>query len=153
MAVWSIYKSGSSTIYIYSQEVRILQNEIRVENVLFQEVRKFFMSKNVVKLGSILQFCQPDEFDNLDSWLKTRHDIKYQIWAWIIQTQNRSLDKYWYQYFFFFFFHSRLLPGTRSPAVGPMQVPAAQHLTWCPAVLQLNTNQTSEWSVNYKTIT
>ena len=24
-------------------------------------------------------------------------------------------------FFFFFFFHSRLLPGTRSPAVGPMQ--------------------------------
>ena len=47
MAVWSIYKLGSSTIYIYSQEVRILQNELKVENVLFQEVQKFLTSKNV----------------------------------------------------------------------------------------------------------
>ena len=47
MAVWSIYKSGSSTIYIYSQEVRILQNELKVKNGLFQEVRKFLTSKNV----------------------------------------------------------------------------------------------------------
>ena len=40
--------------------------------------------------------------------------------------------------FFLCFFCTRLLPGTRSPAVGPapcgVQVPSFQHLTWCPAV-------------------
>ena len=51
MEVWSIYKSGSSTIYIYYQEVRILQNELKVENVLFQEFQKFKLSVCMFYLG------------------------------------------------------------------------------------------------------
>ena len=47
MALWSIYKSGSYTIDNKSYKVRILQNELKVENGLFQEVRKIFTSKNV----------------------------------------------------------------------------------------------------------
>ena len=45
MAVWSIYKSGSSSIYIYSQEVRILQNELK-----FQKCKIRFLTLIIFEL-------------------------------------------------------------------------------------------------------
>ena len=47
MAVWSIYKSGSSSIYIYSQEVRILQNELKFQKCknTFFDVNNFWTSQ------------------------------------------------------------------------------------------------------------
>ena len=68
MAVWSIYKSGSSTIYIYSQEVRILQNLLKVQNVLFQEVQKFLTSKNVFYIFKMTYFKFDDFYFDL-KWL------------------------------------------------------------------------------------
>ena len=49
------YEASTNPEVLLSHKVRILQNELRVENVLFQEVTKFLTSKNVFYIKNLLK--------------------------------------------------------------------------------------------------